>query len=297
MDFRKICNDYRIAIAPAGHRHQRKGWINVQCPFCTGNSGYHLGYEEGSNGNGFVCYRCGGHSAITTIAALLNLTREKAREVIEIYGGKPYAVRLIKKRDYKYHTNIEEPCHLMPLRKKAKKYLEDRNFDPEKISDMFGVMQTGPAGWLRHRLYIPIKYYGYTISYTCRSFIGSEVRYLSCPQDKEAIPHKDNLYFIDEVPGRNRLVVVEGCTDVWRMGPGCVATFGSKVTPAQLKLMCSFKRIVLFRDLDEAGERAWQQVGARLRFAGVRLDIVAPENAGDAADLPQNEADYLMRIL
>lgn len=297
MDFRKICEDYRISIAPAGHRHQRKGWINVECPFCTGNPGYHLGYEEGTKGNGFVCYRCGGHGAVSTIAALLRVTYENAREIIETYGGKPYAARLPKIKEYKYHTNIKEPCRLLPLGTKAQKYLEKRNFDPEKISKMFGVMQTGPVGWLSHRLYIPIKYHGYTISYTCRSYAGSGTRYLSCPQSQEAIPHKDNLYFIDEVPGRSRIVILEGCTDVWRMGPGSVATFGSKVTPAQLKLMCCFQRVVLFRDLDEAGERAWAQVGARLRFAGVRLDIVSPEDVGDAAELPQNEADYLMRTL
>ena len=172
-----------------------------------------------------------------------------------------------------------------------------RNFDPEYLQKIWDVQQTGPVGFFKHRVVIPIKYQGYTVSFTCRSYVGSEVRYLSCPTDMEAIPHKDILYGIDEVPSRNRGIVIEGCPDAWRFGPGSVATFGTKLTPSQLKLLCSFKRVVLFRDLDEAGEAAWALAAARLRFAGSRLDIVSPDGVDDAAELTQDEADYLMKIL
>lgn len=301
MNFLKLCQDYKISIAPHGHKHERSGWINVPCPFCTGNPGYHLGFQISGQGTGFSCFRCGGHGGIKVISTLLRIRSEDARKLIEEYGGKAYSARIQNKREYKFSTNVELPPGLDVLSGRAKKYLEKRNFDPEKLEKMYGLKDTGLGGVLKGRIFIPIHYQGYMISYTCRSYVGSDLRYFSCSSEKEAIPHRDNLYLIDEVFGNQRLVVVEGCADAWRLGPGAVATFGTKVTAAQLKILCQFKRIFLLRDLDEAGRVAWEKVGARLRFAGVKLKIIKPSEisstAKDAAELTQNEANYLMRSL
>lgn len=299
MNFRKICQDYRIPIAPMGHKHQRAGWINVVCPFCTGNPGYHLGFQEDSGG-GFVCYRggCGWHGRISSISALLHVPASEARVIIQQYGGKAYTVQRPTNREYQFGTNVELPLGTSELRHpKAITYLEQRRFDPEKLIRMWGILQTGPVGTYKFRIVIPIKFLGYTVSYTCRSYVGHETRYMSCPTQLEAIPHKEILYGLDEVPSKKRLVVVEGGgPDVWRMGPGCVSTFGTKVTPAQIKIMTNYKRVILLRDLDEAGLLAWEKVAARLRFAGTELVIVDPP-AQDPAELTDNEAEYLMRNL
>lgn len=301
MDFLKLCHDYRIETAPEGHKHQRGGWANVACPFCTGNPGFHLGYELSGKGTGFACFRCGGHGGIKVVAALCRIRYEEARQLIEQYGGVPYAAKLQKRREYKFSTNVKLPVGVQPLQKGAKKYLEKRNFDVEYLEKVFGLKQTSFMGWLNHRLFIPIFYQGYMISYTCRSYAGSETRYISCKADSEAIPHKDNLYHLDDVPGRRRIVVVEGCTDVWRLGSGAVATFGTKVTPSQIKILCQFKNVILLRDLDNAGRIAWDSIAARLRFTGTRLKVINPQEishtATDAAELTQDEANYLMRSL
>lgn len=301
MDFVKLCQEYRIPVAPEGHKHQRSGWVNIACPFCTGNTGFHLGYESSGNGTGFSCFRCGGHGGIKVIASLCRIRYEEARSVIEQYGGLPYAGKLAKKREYKFSTNVTLPTGIIDLQKGAKKYLEERNFDVEYLERVFGLKQTPFLGWLKHRVFIPIFYHGHMISYTCRSYINSDVRYISCNADSEAIPHKDNLYHLDDVPGKKRIVVVEGCTDVWRLGSGAVATFGTKVTASQIKILCQFKNVILLQDLDNAGRTAWASVAARLRFTGTKLVIISPaeisSTAKDAAELTQNEANYLMRSL
>ena len=59
------------------------------------------------------------------------------------------------------------------------------------------------------------------------------LRYKACPIEQEVIHHKHVTYGIDLVP-RKTCVIVEGITDVWRLGPGAVALFGTEWTPEQL---------------------------------------------------------------
>ena len=296
MDFRKLCEDYGIPIAPQTHKHWRAGWVNVECPFCTGNPGYHLGYEESGEGSGFSCYRCGGKGVVRTISALLRVSYGQARDIVEEYGGRPFAVRKRRWAQWKL-KDAERPLGVGRLRALGQKYLTSRGFDAEAIERLWDVSEIGPVGRHKFRLFIPIKFQGYAVSWTCRSIVGSDVRYLSCPTEKEMVPHKQILYGIDEVPSRNRLVVVEGCTDVWRLGPGSVATFGTKFTQSQLKLMSSFARIVLIRDSDSAGRMAWDKLAMQLEGLGLPVLVHSLDGAEDAAALPQDEATYLMKTI
>ena len=297
MDFRKLCADYGIPIAPHAHRHFRAGWINVECPFCTGNPGYHLGYEEAGSGTGFVCYRCGGKGGVRTIAALCHVSYNEAKEIISQYGGRPYQVQVKRWNEWKLGESVAPPVGLRRVSLRGLKYLKNQGYDAEELEHLWDIKMTGPVGRYKFRIFIPIKFQGFTVSFTCRSYVGSDVRYLSCPSAEEKIPHKQILYGIDEVPNRNRIVVVEGCTDVWRLGPGAVATFGTKVTQSQLKLLSAFKKIVLIRDSDKAGAVAWRKLEAQLEGFGLNAVVHTLEGVEDAAGLSQVEANYLMRTL
>jgi DNA primase len=46
---------------------------------------------------------------------------------------------------------------------------------------------------------------------------------------------KECLYNIDTV--KDTAIIVEGVTDVWRIGQGCVATMGLEYTTEQIKLL------------------------------------------------------------
>lgn len=297
MNFRKLCQDYHIPTAPSQHKHYRRGWVNVACPFCTGNPGYHLGYEQDGHGTGFVCYRCGGKGGVKTIAALCHVSTEEAKAIIEEYGGRAYTFRVKKWKDWELDSDVDEPSGAMELSGRGAKYLTERGFDAEVLQKLWDVKQFGPTGKYKFRIYIPIKFQGHTISYTCRSYVGCETRYLSCPSALEKIPHKQILYGIDEVPNNKRIVVVEGCTDVWRLGPGAVATFGTKFTHSQIKLLSKFRKIVLLRDMDAAGATAWGKLEKTILALGLDVSVVALDGVGDAAELSQIDANHLMKIL
>lgn len=299
MDFLQFCRDYGLPLAPHGHKHHRAGWINVPCPFCTGNAGFHLGYEVASKGSGFVCFRCGGHGGVSTIARLARITPKKAADLIEQYGGRPYTTSVKAKREWQTGKNIKLPMGTGPLNDAAMDYLEARGFDPERLEKEFDLMATGPVGKHRLRIVIPVQYQGFNVTYTCRSYAGSDTRYIACDGADELIPAKDILYNIDSVPSRKSIAVTEGCPNVWRLGAGAVATFGTKVTPSQLKFLVQFRRVVLLRDIDDAGLNAWRELHARLSAFGVDVDMPnlgLPEGS-DVAEMDEREAKYLMRQL
>ena len=296
MDFLQLCRDLNLPTAPHGHKHHRAGWINVPCPFCTGNAGFHLGYEVRSSGSGFVCFRCGGHGGTATIARLARITPRKAADLIEQYGGRPFTATIKAKREWQLQQQITMPMGTGRLNEAAMRYLESRRFDPLQLEREFDLMSTGPVGKHRLRIVIPVQYQGFNVSYTCRSYAGSQTRYLACAEANELIPAKDILYNIDSVPNKQKVVVVEGAPDVWRLGAGAVATFGTKVTPSQFKFLVQFRRVVLIRDMDEAGQNAWREVYARLQAFGVDA-VIHDLDVADAAELDEREAKYLMRQL
>ena len=89
--------------------------------------------------------------------------------------------------------------------------------------------------------------------------------------------------------------MVEGIADAWRLGPGAVATFGIKYTPQQITALKSFKRVSLLYDTDdEAMKQANKLAYALAPFCTVEILGLFE---GDPADLPQSEADKLMRSL
>ena len=56
MDIERIYRDYNIPHATEGHKHCREGWVNTACPFCSGNEGLHLGYNNADDY--YFCWRC-----------------------------------------------------------------------------------------------------------------------------------------------------------------------------------------------------------------------------------------------
>ena len=65
MNIEQLYRDFGIPYATEGHKHTRDGWINIACPFCTGNAGLHLGFHL--EDEYYVCWRCGGHSITDTL--------------------------------------------------------------------------------------------------------------------------------------------------------------------------------------------------------------------------------------
>ena len=166
------------------------------------------------------------------------------------------------------------------------------------------MLGTGPISYLKlnedksinfkHRLIIPINWGSKTVSFQSRDITNkSNLKYITCPKGIELMFHKNILYGNQSKWGEFG-ICVEGDTDVWRLGNLSFATFGIKYTFAQLRLIANtFKRVAVCFDPDPQAIEQAEKLVADLRFRGV--DAFKVDLGCDPGDLPQNEADYLVK--
>jgi 5S rRNA maturation endonuclease (ribonuclease M5) len=292
FDFETFCNDYYLEIAPSSHSHYQKGWVNVVCPFCTGNSGYHLGFNI--IGNIFHCWRCGRHSLVKTIKNLVNVTWIESKIISEQYRLRP--IEAHRKVNKKLAEKIKMPLDCGKINSRHKKYLEGRNFDPDKLVKEWGILGTGAVGSYKHRVIFPIVYCKKVVSYQGRDITNKQkLRYKACEQKNEVVEHQNILYGYDEAL-KNNVVVVEGITDVLRLGYGAVSCFGVDFSWNQALLLLNFKNIFVMFDNDNAGNKASNKLGALLDGFGKNVEIINLSE-GDPADLSDEQAKKLMKEL
>ena len=296
MNILQLYRDFGIQFQTEGHKHCRPGWVNTSCPFCTGNPGYHLGFTI--DGGHCYCWRCGWHPVIPTIAKLLKVSLGQARATIRQYGGRAYAIQADLKIKVKAH---KLPSSTSALSKQARTYLAKRMFDPEKLEATWGLLSTGPISILdhinfKHRIIAPIIWEGQQVSFQARDYTGkSNLRYITCPKDRELVFHKNIVYGKQEAWGDTG-ICVEGITDVWRLGPKAFATFGIEYTQTQMRLISKlFKKVYVVFDDDPQAVVQAVKLTKDLGLRGViskHIQIV-----GDPGSLNQGEADYLVRQL
>lgn len=297
MDIIKFYNDFGIDGKTEGHKHCRPGWINIPCPFCIGNSGRHLGYSLTKNY--FRCWRCGYKNTLQVIQKLTKLEKSAAISIMQQYGGfskTPIAKSIkVKRKGFKY------PSGLIELQPHHKRYIEKRGFDPDYIASEYNVLATGPISKLdkidySYRLFIPIEFNNEIVSFTTRDYTNkTDLRYISCPKEREKIEHKTILYGIDKCK-RDEVIVVEGPTDVWRMGNDSAATFGIEWKLKQVKLIASrFKKCIILYDDDPQAIKQADVLAAELSFRGIK--VIVETIVGDPGSMAQDDANHLKKEL
>lgn len=297
MDVVRLYQDYSVDYLTEGHKHCRDGWVNTPCPFCTGNPGYHLGYEL--DANYYFCWRCGWHPITLTISKLLNVSEQEVYTLVSGYGlivSKP-------KKATPSPKTIEHrlPSGAGPMGVPHRRYLTLRKFDPEKLEREWKLMGTGPISLLdginyRFRILIPFIWNDIQVSFDSRDITGKHMsRYMACPKSRELILHKNILYGKQE-KWKETGILVEGPTDVWRLGTSSFAVSGIKYTATQVREMArAFKRVAVCFDDDPQAVIQANKIVAELKFRGVdafRVDIV-----GDPGGMEQDDADYLVKQL
>lgn len=301
MDVKSLYSDFSIEYRTEGHKHSRPGWVNCECPWCSGDAGHsglHLGYNLRSNF--YTCWRCGSKPVIPTLVKLLKTNEKEVRKILKNYDC--IAPIGADKEIEQNQLEHKFPSGIMPLQKNHRKYLEGRNFDPDKLEQEWGLLGTGPISLLdkidyRFRIIIPFIWDEQQVSFDSRDITGQHPsKYMACPKSRELIPHKEILYGKQSKWGRTG-IILEGPTDVWRFGTCAAATSGIKYTPKQVRLIAkTFSRVAVCFDGGEsqAINQANLLVG-ELKFRGVdafRVDI-----EGDPGSMEQSEADYLVKQL
>ena len=296
-DIKQLFDDYQITYQTEGHKHCRPGWINMSCPFCSGNPGMHLGFTK--NGKIAYCWRCGWHPVSVVIAKLLNIRIEKAKDLLLQYVGT--AGKEEAKNKKTGLSPLKYPSGTQPLQKQHETYLLNRGFDPHKIEKEWGILGTGPVSILdginySHRILAPIYWGNKIVSFQTRDVTGkSSKKYLACPQKREEMEHQSILY------GKNLGqfdvgICVEGITDVWRLGDRAFAIFGIEYSHSQVRLIANlFKKVFIIFDDDPQAQVQAKKLRADLNFRGVESIIITIQD--DPASMSQKEANKFVNQL
>ena len=296
FDAKNFCLNYNIDIAQSG-KHFRSGWVNIPCPFCHGHAGYHGGFniEKGY----YNCHRCGSHPLTKVISILTGVSQNIAKDIVKKYST---VSAIVSQRDSQKNrpSQIIFPSDTGPLTFRAKQYLMSRNFDPDKLTSIWGLLSTGHTGFYKYRILAPIYQRQQLVSYQTRDITNHHPqKYLACHQEEEIIQHQHCIYGLDQATNR-RCVVVEGITDVWRLGPGAVATFGISFTKQQARLIAiNFNKVFIMFDSDSQAQEKAEELGFLIGSAFnnpvevINLPFLIDET--DPGDLPQDEANALMK--
>jgi hypothetical protein len=298
LNVTKLANDYNIPIFTSG-KNVSSGWVNFRCPYpkCSDTSN-HLGYNLAKDY--FRCWKCGWHGQIETLCLLLRLDKPTVISLIYQYGGQ-INYRKVEKEIVVKTKAFQFPSNAESLSKSHKRYLKDRKFDPNYLSKTWGILGTGPVSHLdgikfNRRIIVPITWDGKVVSFTARDITNRHpLRYIACPKPREIVHHKNILYGRQQDWSKD-VIVVEGVTDVFRLGTRAVATFGIEYTRPQIRIMAkNFRRVfVLYDDEPQAQDKAAKLV-AELKFYGIfakQITIV-----GDPGGMDQSEADVLIKEL
>ena len=294
MNIETLYQDFSIIYYTEG-KNVATGWINVQCPFCDDHSN-HLGFNPETNS--FRCWRCGYHPVTETISKILNVDLNTARNIQKNYKGETYVIAPdpeIKLNRYPFHF----PSDTTPLIKTHKRYLEKRNFDPDKLEKVWNLKSTSAFSNLdkisyAHRIIIPINWNRETVSFQGRDITGkSDLKYKACPEIREKIKHKHVLGGKQE-SWSDTGIVCEGWFDVFRLGEKSCCTFGIEYTQQQVILLAkTFKRIGVAFDYEIQAQNKAKQLIAELKFRGRDAFLISIED--DPGKMDQDEADYLVK--
>lgn len=157
-----------------------------------------------------------------------------------------------------------------PNAEPGRAYLESRGFALEEISEIWEVRYCPKTSGLSYAppksLIIPVESCQIPLGSTEPEFglagwqarnltpSPSEPKYFTMP----GMRVNRHLYgILEAADGEGPLVVVEGVTDVWRLGPNGIATFGKSMSSQQRQLLIRLavdRPIVVMYDRDAAGE-------------------------------------------
>ena len=300
MKIKQLYDDYDVPYVTeeSGHKHSRPGWINTECPYCSGNPGYHLGYNL--DDNYFYCWRCNWHPIKLTIQKILNIDEREASKLLTQYGGR---VKGMRKRHEIEAKPFSFPTGCGPLQRIHKQYLLSRGFNPDKLEHEWNLYGTGPISNLdkssyKLRIIAPVYWNGEPVSFQGRDITNRQkLKYKACSKEREVIHHKDILYGKMEA-WKKTAVVVEGITDVWRFGPVAIGTFGIEFTHYQIRIIArTFEKVFIAFDPDPQAI-----IQAKKLKIAIQDYLRAPEVEilklkQDPGSMSQEEADYLIKNL
>lgn len=128
----------------------------------------------------------------------------------------------------------------LPATHEANVYLTSRGFDPEQIGRFYNVhwCYESPRHVCQDRLIIPIYHNKKMVGWQARAAYDTDWKLSHLPKYYTApgTPRRQILYNFGNAQHYQVGIVVEGVTDVWKIGPQAVCTLGATMTTQQQSL-------------------------------------------------------------
>ena len=278
--------DYHVA----GEKNVSRGWVGILCPLpdCDDRS-WHCGInlEE----QRFFCWNCNKSGGLNyLVARLQHCSMAQANTIIS-----RFQTEFIENPmgNISQGEKIEPTPQSGPLTgfkgevsfpKMHLNYLKGRNFDPDLLIPEYKLKAINNIGPYKFRILIPIIQNKETVSFTTRDVTDKNIPYLHCPDEKSIIPIKDCLYNLDSVG--EQVLIVEGVTDVWRLGKGSVATFGTNFTERQVECLQikNIKKAFVLFDFEEQAQKKAKILAGKIALFVPVVEMLALAS-GDPADM------------
>lgn len=272
-----------------------KNWVGLDCPFCAdGDTGGHLGINEETKA--IYCWRCQTKgNVIKLIIALQGKTAISS--TLKRFTHTNRSVTPLKRHT---HEMNRVPCTL-PKRSTTTilqlhaTYLKNRGFAPKYLYEKYKLRSVGICPDWGYKIVIPI-YYGKTLgTFVGRDITGkAKIRYKACPIEKSLVDPKGGIYNLQSAT--DRLMLVEGVTDVWRIGDGCGAIMGTAFDDRQILDIVSsnVKEVFILFDNDKAGKTAANTWGNALS-AFLPTHTIELTDVDDPGSMSTSEVEILRK--
>lgn len=273
FNFIEFSRDYHIPTFGPGRgetHHVRDGWIGAKCPLCQTD---HLGFNISSGG--FSCWRCGGLRTEDVIRWLAHCDKNKAWEIRKKYDDRTKHTRVPDTRRRKTRPDaVQRPLGLAPLSKHHLAYLRARGLtraaSVAREWDLEGTGHLGgPWAW---RVVAPIYNENEKIvAYVGRAIADGVAPKYRVTEASKCVESPDGFLYGIHKAKEDVVVIVEGPGDVWRMGPGFVATMSMNWREEQVdKLRRRFKKRYIMFDPEGKAQKLAQKMAEWLSmFPGV----------------------------
>ena len=294
LNFIRLCTELNISyLDESGHHHAHDGWVQVNCPFCTdGTHGWHLGYSL--DGGSMNCWRCGKHSLREFLALALKHKSISVSQAIRKYEDKTFVPT--KKEAKIRRKKATVPPYMSPLKSIHKTYLKETKFKKGIIQewDLWGT--TGMAGKWSWRIIAPIRDENFNIvSYSGRAISKAVIpRWKHSKNEEMSMDPRRIIYGIEKI--QDRVLIVEGISDVWRMGPGAVGLLGIDWKIEQASILKNFSHRFIMFDPERLAQKRAKELAEWLSPFKGETEIISGLKT-DPGDLDQNEADRIMKEL
>jgi len=261
------------------------GWINISCPFpfCQEPSN-HLGI---SPHRFFNCWVCGEKGPVTKlIQQLEGCSWTEANTIVSKFQD--FTFKHLKK-ETQHRTDPDR--NILP--KEANDdwpqlhldYLKKRGFNPPSLINKYKLKACYTLGKYKFRIIVPFFHKGKIVNFTGLDVTNqAKEPYKHCLNEEAIIPAKSCLYNIDTVD--RSVLIVEGVTDVWRIGDGCIASLGIEWTNAQIGLLIekSLERVFVMFDSEPKAVAKAHELGEHLSAIFPSVEVIELSE-GDPCDL------------